>query len=240
MRPEPPGFAGGFNSPVRWSIVSGTTDTCSPEIRKRALRRVLDHQGQQESRWSAITMENLGSSRSAGICRLPRPPVTIIWPSGSIRNGSRTGPGVMANRGPRSSVFSRPISKPTASARSGARCAGRDSTWPSKASFAARKSRPCVPTRPSLPAGDGEAPGPRAGPEHAVGARFHLCRHAGRLRPCGVGHRRLRAPPCRMARQPHGPCRIRPECPARGRSSTTAASGMVHRSDRGAHDLSIK
>ena len=58
-----------------------------------------------------------------------------------------------------------------------------------------------------MPAGQGEPPVPRAGAEHAVGQRLHLCRHLAGLRLRRLRHRRLRPPHRRLAGEPHGPCR---------------------------------
>lgn len=48
------GFAGGSNSGVGWSIISKTTNKFSPEVRERAVRLVLDNEGQHGSRWQAV------------------------------------------------------------------------------------------------------------------------------------------------------------------------------------------
>ena len=34
--------------------MSKTTNKCSPEVRARAVRMILDHEGDQPSRWSAV------------------------------------------------------------------------------------------------------------------------------------------------------------------------------------------
>ena len=49
------GFVGGSNFSVRWSIMSKTTNKFSAEVRRRAVRMVIDGAGQQGSRWQAIT-----------------------------------------------------------------------------------------------------------------------------------------------------------------------------------------
>jgi putative transposase len=104
-----------------------------------------------------------------------------------------------------------------------------------------KKHRTTIPTRPAMPAGQGEPPVPRARAEHAVGQRLHLCRHLAGLRLRRLRHRRLRPPHRRLAGQPHGPCRVRSRCPGTGRSSAAARKGgLVHHSDRGAQYLSIK
>ena len=52
-----------------------------------------------------------------------------------------------------------------------------------------------------LPAGQGEPRVPGSSALHALGQRFHLCRHLEGVRLCRLRHRRLRTQDSRLARQ---------------------------------------
>jgi len=82
------------------------------------LHPLPDRQLRSICREGKITVENSGASPSAGICRLPHPSMTIIWPS------------AMANCVPTYSALWWPVAKSMACGKFGARCAGKGPTWP--------------------------------------------------------------------------------------------------------------
>lgn len=61
-----PGIVGGPNSRVEGPIMSKTTNKFSSEVRRRAVRMVLDHEGDYPSRWSALVSvaEKIGCAPS--------------------------------------------------------------------------------------------------------------------------------------------------------------------------------
>src|SRR5438270_14094397 len=67
-----------------------------------------------------------------------------------------------------------------------------------------------------MPARSGQSPVQGASSQPAVGLGFYLCRDMGRVRLCGVRHRRVRPIYRRLARQPDSTCQFRTGCPGAG------------------------
>jgi transposase InsO family protein len=107
--------------------------------------------------------------------------------------------------------------------------------------FAASRSVPRSATRRTLPTKSSTYNSmPRR--LRALGVRLHLCQHLVRFCLCCFRHRHLRSPDCGLGFRSESPHRLCARCVGAGspRLATVHHVGLVHHSDRGSQDVSVR